>query len=310
MATQLKDYEMAAVSWTALRCFNVGCGKPIIGRMNGRTFNTAAKGMIRGTSFRSVDVNSWVHLCPSCHVHLIAPSGGLSFPFMGIDEVMKTYEDWDESQGTAAVNTLKPNFHYAGLHFTERALKSALQIVRIEDQKAKAGFGSLTKRPVNTASVEQMGDLIMRGAPGANPIDFCEMVCEWGGGYRVFGNLIGRHQKEPGELREKLNSWFEVVRSSKSDFEIISEGISIKGLGVSFASKHLRMLDPDRFATLDDVISKGLGFALNPAGYRLFLETLREFRKNYWPHLSLGGLEAGIFVLIRQSVRQSVNSGI
>jgi hypothetical protein len=38
--------------------------------------------------------------------------------------------------------------------------------------------------------------------------------------------------------------------------EAIEYGIAIKGLAVSFASKHLRMMQPHRFAVLDEGIEK------------------------------------------------------
>lgn len=56
----------------------------------------------------------------------------------------------------------------------------------------------------------------------------------------------------------------------------ILKGTQIRGLDVSFASKHLRMLEPKKYAVLDNVLSKGLGFALNSRGYRFFLSTLRS----------------------------------
>ena len=83
----------------------------------------------------------------------------------------------------------------------------------------------------------------------------------------------------------------------------IEPGINIKGLGVSFASKHLRMLDPDRFAVLDEVLSDGLGFALNPKGYKLFMQLLQDFSKQNHIKHSLAELESGLFILVRQQVR-------
>lgn len=67
-----------------------------------------------------------------------------------------------------------------------------------------------------------------------------------------------------------------------SDEDAILGGTNILGLGVSFASKHLRMLAPEKYAVLDDVLSEGLGFALNSKGYRLFPEFLAQvFRRSF-----------------------------
>ncbi|TDX32135.1 hypothetical protein DFO67_10283 [Modicisalibacter xianhensis] len=63
----------------------------------------------------------------------------------------------------------------------------------------------------------------------------------------------------------------------KPSASAIAPGVAIKCLNVSFASKHLQMLDPQRYAALDDVSSQELGLAMNPIGYTLFLRCLREF---------------------------------
>ena len=63
------------------------------------------------------------------------------------------------------------------------------------------------------------------------------------------------------------------------------------------------MLDPDRFAVLDEVLSDGLGFALNPKGYKLFMQLLQDFSKQNHIKHSLAELESGLFILVRQQVR-------
>jgi hypothetical protein len=72
---------------------------------------------------------------------------------------------------------------------------------------------------------------------------------------------------------------------------------------VSFASKHLRLFDPERFATLDEVISLGLGYALNPAGYNLWLHDLHVLKGRCKLQARIADIESGIFVLVRQIVR-------
>lgn len=84
-----------------------------------------------------------------------------------------------------------------------------------------------------------------------------------------------------------------------------------KGLGVSFGCKHLRMLDPDRFAVLDSILNNELGYALNPKGYALFMRHFRLFHQQLptrkWPH-SLARTEAGMFMLVRSLVTATVRS--
>ena len=83
----------------------------------------------------------------------------------------------------------------------------------------------------------------------------------------------------------------------------ISKGIEIDGLGVSFASKHLRMIAPETFPVLDQVLSEGLGFALNRKGYALFTQLLRDFMAQHEITEPIATLESGIFLLVRQQVR-------
>ncbi len=132
-------------------------------------------------------------------------------------------------------------------------------------------------------------------------LEFSKLVCKWGDGQRVWGNLNRHYAKD--QLKEKLNSWLLSAKSQENASLAISSGIAIKGLGVSFASKHLRHLVPSRFAVLDDVISQGLGYALNPAGYNLFISDLRRLQQSHFPECRIADIEAGLFVLIRQIVR-------
>lgn len=89
----------------------------------------------------------------------------------------------------------------------------------------------------------------------------------------------------------------------RSERDAITCGVAIKGLGVSFASKHLRIIDPSRFAVLDDVICQGFGVAMNVQGYLLFLRLLRAFRVEHALSCSVAELESALFLLVRQSVR-------
>jgi hypothetical protein len=139
----------------------------------------------------------------------------------------------------------------------------------------------------------------------ANPsrwvvLAFSEKVCAWGGGERVWGNL-GRGDTD--QLAHDLLAWFASVDGADTDEEAIRPGEAIHGLAISFASKHLRMLRPERFAVLDAVLSEGLGFALNLKGYAFFMRTLRAFRESISFTGSIAALESGIFLLVRQRVR-------
>ena len=55
----------------------------------------------------------------------------------------------------------------------------------------------------------------------------------------------------------------------------IREVRALNGLGLSFASKHLRMLWPQHCPVLDSVLHTHLGYPLNSTGYRQLPEDCR-----------------------------------
>lgn len=203
---------------------------------------------------------------------------------------MRTVED----ESTAVV------LDFCGFRFTHTALISAQHQVELED--AKTGR--------TTQNVEADARKYLQAPSPAAALAFSDAVCKWGRGGRVWGNLVPRHGDDLGP---RLHTWLLAASRTPSDEEAVTphsdnfpDGVP-KGLAVSFASKHLRMLQPSRFAVLDDVLSRGLGFALNPKGYALFLRLLREFAASLPDANSetpnIGKLEAGLFCLVRQHVR-------
>lgn len=173
---------------------------------------------------------------------------------------------------------------FANMRFTANAFKSAANQL-ISDKL--------------TNDLERIGSQL-----SANPdeaLKFSELVCVWGRGHRVWGNL-NRHYSEE-QLGVELAKWLQSAKDQENACLAICPGLAIKGLGVSFASKHLRHLAPARFAVLDDVISQGLGYALNSSGYNLFISDLRRLQQSHFPQFRIADIEAGLFVLIRQIVR-------
>ena len=147
-------------------------------------------------------------------------------------------------------------------------------------------------------NVEQHGVGLTSNPTPARSLAFSEKVCAWAAptGRRVWGNL-NRHN--PDDLGKQLCAWFKIALKTDDAETALARGLDINGLGVSFASKHLRMLQPDRFATLDSILSRELGFALSPAEYARFLHELQAFRCHYRLEDDIGPLETGIFLLIK-----------
>jgi hypothetical protein len=178
-----------------------------------------------------------------------------------------------------------------GFRFTVRALLAALKLQIKETAK----------------SIDKIGAI--QGA--TTSLEFSEAVCMWGGGGRVWTRIEQLNQSK-ADLQVRLDKWLAIADSSNNYFEAIAPGYEIPGLGISFASKHLRWLKPDRYAVLDEVLEEGLGFAANPVGYRFFMHTLREFHSTnaelIKQNITVAELEAAIFLLVRQTVRSNANA--
>lgn len=135
--------------------------------------------------------------------------------------------------------------------------------------------------------------------------NFSEEVCKWGGGERVYANLARRNnQAFPSD---KIQMALIAASHAKTHENAIAPFIEIKGLGISFGSKHLRMLLPDRFAVLDSVLCERLGFALNLKGYSLFMREMERLsvqlkaEDKKFQNLSIATIEMALYKLIQQS---------
>lgn len=133
--------------------------------------------------------------------------------------------------------------------------------------------------------------LYIKSTDSEHAIDFSHKVFRWGGGLRVYAKL------DKAEWGKHVHNWLLGV-PKLSDREAIEQGI-VHGVGVSFASKHLRILYPDRFATLDSVIERRLGYARNSAGYVRFLSDLNNFKKTNAIKHTIGDIEEAIYIAIK-----------
>lgn len=262
---------------------HIGCAVKTA-RINGRTLKQALESTQANHRFGNFSSTEWVDVCPKCDAYALGGEFTHPWPFLCHDGVMRTVADFDADRD----EYISGNMEFAGFKFSESALESAIAICQLEDPA--------------TGSVEKVGSKIGKESSDAELLKFSELVCEWGRGQRVWANLQ-RHHKSDAELAQAYGDWFRIAREASGEDAAIEPGINIKGLGVSFASKHLRMLDPDRFAVLDEVLSDGLGFALNPKGYKLFMQLLQDFSKQNHIKHSLAELESGLFILVRQQVR-------
>lgn len=251
-------------------------------RINGRTLKQHLKGQT-GHPFGKIDSKAWVEICPACHAGWLKMDQQHSLPFVDADGLMRTAAN-DARRANSSV------LEFARFRFTLAALRSAIALQALE---------------FRTREVEAFSSQLPAQLSAEQASEFSRLVCYWGGGGRVWGKLKAGNQGDPGAV---IAHWLNAVKAGKlDDEEAIEGGCAIGGLGVSFASKHLRMLQPRRFAVLDDVLSDGFGFALNRKGYALFLHELRTLRallqEQFGLDIDVATLEAGLFMLVRQAVR-------
>ena len=272
-----------------LNNFHDACGAALV-RINGRTLANNLKRIARSHPFASFSLTSWVNACPQCHVSWLGIDANRSLPFLCADDVMRTSHDF-----TTAPSIQADVIDFCGFKFSYAALDSAIH---------------LQLQEFNTSATEKFAKTLSTPMTEEEAKEFSERVCIWGGGARVWANL---NRRNPEGLPRLLKEWLETARQDDvGDEEALTGGIEIQGLSVSFASKHLRMLRPDRFAVLDAVLSDGLGFALNLKGYNLYMHYLRELHQilrlresSRFSH-DVATLEAGLFLLVRQRVRSDV----
>lgn len=258
------------------------CGGQLA-KINGRTLKEALNFTKASFSEKNISNVQWVDICPSCDAYALGAETIHPWPFKSADGVMRVVDDYDQGRVVAKRKILD----FCGFRFSEAALVSANFLLGVEAEV--------------TQSLELMGGSLSESSSAEDFLQFSRGVCEWGRGQRVWGNLQRHHGEE--SLAQVLRSWLVFANSSCKDEDAIARGADIKGLGVSFASKHLRMLDPKRYAVLDDVLQQGLGIALNPRGYRLFLSALRALAKEIDKPMRIANLEAALFLLVRQDVR-------
>lgn len=171
---------------------------------------------------------------------------------------------------------------FAGFPIRRTALKKKLEAIR---SGTAPGHDKLV---VAYEAAERFREAPSPESAGA----FSEAVFRWGG------------PRPYGKLKRDLDRWNQHVHdwlTGPKDVPIrerIGRGL-YPGLGVSYASKHLRVLEPAAFGVLDSVMETYLGYACNPVGYERFTLDLRAFQKAQGLDASIGEIEQAIYHLIQ-----------
>src|SRR5271155_5616569 len=104
---------------------------------------------------------------------------------------------------------------------------------------------------------------------------FMKKVGEWAGktGPRVvLGQVLkGNTSEIKDEIKDKVRDAIAQLKSDKPNpAAALRKMDEVKGLDISFASKHLRLLFPEYCPVLDSILSCRLGHALTADGYEEF----------------------------------------
>ncbi len=76
-----------------------------------------------------------------------------------------------------------------------------------------------------------------------------------------------------------LKSAYEATKQERI-CDSLAEITTLKGLAVSFGSKHLKFLSPDHHVVLDSILSERLGYRRDPTGYSQWRSACYEFLKH------------------------------
>jgi hypothetical protein len=106
--------------------------------------------------------------------------------------------------------------------------------------------------------------------------DFVRRVCIWGGYAGIYGRVLGPQNPVDVTRAHMMLAHRHAVNGDLA--AAIGAMVEINGLGISFASKHLRFLMPNAAVVLDSIISQRLGYPLSPAGYVSLIADFRAVR--------------------------------
>ena len=151
------------------------------------------------------------------------------------------------------------------LHFTRLSLELS-ELPALFEQFIAPRPASQDSR---TQDIEKFAaSIIASGFPAEGTGALVRQICHWGGYAGVAGRVLNGN--ETADLHDHLTSATAMV--NKGDVGGALDRLQkIKGLGLSFASKHLKFLAPDQAVVLDSIISSNLGYPMTRPGYEAFL---------------------------------------
>lgn len=171
----------------------------------------------------------------------------------------------------------------------------------------------LQRHPNNDTNIEELeafGAELARGKfPEAASCEFVKNVCVWGAGHRNVKRVL--ELNEPADIAKALRDGHRCALNGKVPGGV-SRIATLKYLGISYASKQLRVLLPDHAVILDSVIRTRLGYAESEKGYAEFLSDCHQLLNRIQAHPRAGAtalpvlrvcdIEAAIFQKLQETV--------
>tara|TARA_R110000787_G_scaffold59076_5_gene133993 strand:+ start:1651 stop:2244 length:594 start_codon:yes stop_codon:yes gene_type:complete len=115
---------------------------------------------------------------------------------------------------------------------------------------------------------DEAARLITSRFPRKECITFVRDVCRWGNRPGTAGLVIKNNSE--ADIQKQLKSAWKHLSCNRPG-EALDAVLALDGLDVSFGSKHLRLLSPDKAVVLDSIIRDGLGYERSREGYGHFL---------------------------------------
>lgn len=104
---------------------------------------------------------------------------------------------------------------------------------------------------------------------------FIQRVCAWGGFPKTAERVL--KQNTWPDLQRQFGSAAAALSLDPPDVQKALRAVRrVRHLGVSFASKHLRLIRPDVCPVLDSTLSDKLGYPLDSRGYQRFSDDCQK----------------------------------
>ena len=125
------------------------------------------------------------------------------------------------------------------------------------------------QKVICSKEMESRGKLLIKNEfPSEDLIDFIEAVCTWGGRYAITGKILDKNNNSTKFIRRCFKKAYSYLSNGYKNVDAALDCLlAIHGLGISFASKHLRFVSPKLCPILDSNISEFLNYSLTTSNY-------------------------------------------